>query len=230
MTAQLKLRMLRCAGVLAAGAVAAAAVAGCGAASQAVSASSPGAGAGSPVSPAPSASPAGAAPVSSAGAAPASSGAASALTAQSPVASQATPASAGLPAGSYFGVVVAEQIQADGSGTLQFEPETWQGTAAPVSHARLSYALVIGPSAAASFWAGTSPSSSHEVAGTFSLDYARRIQAAMAPFTTQPYSGYEVTVSAPAGCTGQCAQVTSIAQIGSLTPRSPDADFTEPRS
>jgi hypothetical protein len=50
----------------------------------------------------------------------------------------------------------------------------------------------------------------------------------MVPFMTEPLSGYVVTVSTPAGCSGACSQVTNIVQLNSVAPLPANPDFTEP--
>jgi hypothetical protein len=150
-------------------------------------------------------------------------------TASSPARPQANIASAlDMPAGTYFGVVLYEQLELNGYGTIFFEPETWQGTTSPVSRSHLYYPLDTDQSTVASYWTGTSRSASHEVLGSFDLAFAQRIQNAMVPFTTQPQSGYEVTVSIPAGCSGACSKVVKIVQMNSVAPLPANPAFTEP--
>jgi hypothetical protein len=149
--------------------------------------------------------------------------------AESPARAQASIAGAlYMPAGSYFGVVLYEQLDLKGDGAILFEPETWQGTSGPASHLRLYYALDIGPRTVAGYWTGTSRSASHKVLGSFDLAFAQRVESAMVPFTTQPLSGYEVTVSVDTGCTPACSNVAKIVQMNSVAPLPANPAFTEP--
>jgi hypothetical protein len=151
------------------------------------------------------------------------------VSASSPARAQATSADVvDMPAGTYFGVVLYVELELDGNGDILFEPETWQGTSNPASQSHLFYSLGFDPSAGADYWIGTSRSASHEEFGSFDLAFAQRVHSAMLPFTTQPFSGYEVTVSIPAGCSGACSQVTNIVQLNSLAPLPANPDFTEP--
>lgn len=133
-----------------------------------------------------------------------------------------------VPNGTYFGNLLYFDLQFDGSGTLVFEPETWQGSSPPVSHTRRTVTLTFDGSTTTEYWVGSDPASSRAVSGRFDGTFAGVVKKAMAPFSTQPYSGYEITVSNPAGCQGACSQATSIVQVGSLTPTRPNPDFTEP--
>jgi hypothetical protein len=133
-----------------------------------------------------------------------------------------------MPAGTYFGVVLYVELELDGYGDILFEPETWQGTSSPASQSHLYYSLGIDSSAGTGYWTGPSRSASHEITGSFNLGFAQRIQSGMTPFITQPLSGYEVTVSIPAGCSGACSQVTNIVQLNSVAPLPANPDFTEP--
>jgi hypothetical protein len=151
------------------------------------------------------------------------------LTATSPAKAQATAANAvEVPAGTYFGTVLQENLQLDGSGNILFQPETWPGAASPSSQGQGFYLLDFGPSTVAGYWTGTSRSSSQEVLGRYDLAFARRVQSAMVPFMTQPDSGYEVTVSSPPGCSGACSEVAKIIQINSVAPLPANPDFTAP--
>jgi hypothetical protein len=151
------------------------------------------------------------------------------LTATSPARAQATSASAlDMPAGTYFGGVLYEDLHLDGSGVILFEPETWQGTSSPSRQSHVFYVLSIAPSTVAGYWNGTSRSGSHEVLGSFDLAFAQRVQSAMVPFLTQPMSGYEVTVSVPEGCSGVCSEAAKIVQINSVAPLPEHPDFTVP--
>lgn len=151
------------------------------------------------------------------------------VNASSPASAQVTSADVlDMPAGTYFGVVIHVQLQLNGSGFIQFEPETWQGSSSPASQSHLYYSLDIDSSAGTGYWTGTGRSASHEVSGDFDLAFAQRIQSSMVPFTTQPFSGYEVTVSIPAGCSGACSELTSIVQLDSAAPLPANPDFTEP--
>jgi hypothetical protein len=158
-----------------------------------------------------------------------SSGSCIVLSASSPARAQATSANAlDLPAGTYFGVVLYEELQLDGSGLILFEPETWHGTSTPASESHAFYWLEFTPSTVASYWTGTSRSASHEVLGSFDPAFADRVQSAMGPFLTQPLSGYEVTSAVPEGCSGACSEVTKIVQINSVAPLPANPDFTIP--
>jgi len=158
-----------------------------------------------------------------------SSGSCIVLSASSPARAQATSANAlDLPAGTYFGVVLYEELQLDGSGVIFFEPETWQGTSTPASGSHAFFALEFTRSTVADYWTGTSPSASQEVRGSFDLAFADRVQGAMVPFLTQRLSGYEVTLSVPEGCSGACSEVTKIVQIDSVAPLPANPDFTIP--
>jgi len=149
--------------------------------------------------------------------------------ASSPARAQANSANVlDIPPGTYFGVVLYEELALNGYGTILFEPETWQGTSSPVSHSHLYYALDTDQSTVAGYWTGPSRSASHEVLGSFDLAFARRVQNAMVPFTTQPLSGYEVTVSIPAGCSGACSKAAKIVQLNSVAPLPANPAFTEP--
>jgi hypothetical protein len=151
------------------------------------------------------------------------------LSASSPARAQATAANAlNLPAGTYFGTVLYQELQLDGSGDILFRPETWQGSSSPSSQGQGFYSLDFAPSAVAGYWTGASRSSSHEVLGSYDLAFAQRVQNAMVPFLTQPDSGYEVTVSSPPGCSGACSEVAKIIQINSVAPLPPNPDFTAP--
>jgi hypothetical protein len=151
------------------------------------------------------------------------------LTATSPAKAQATAGNAlDVPAGTYFGTVLYENLQLDGSGNILFQPETWQGASSPSSQGQGFYLLDFGPSTVAGYWTGTSRSSSHEVLGRYDLAFAQRVQSAMVPFITQPNSGYEVTVSVPPGCSGACSEVAKIIQINSVAPLPANPDFTAP--
>jgi hypothetical protein len=151
------------------------------------------------------------------------------VSANSPASAQATYANVSdLPAGTYFGTVLAVELQLDGYGNIEFEPETWQGTSSPASQSHLWYLLNIDSSAATGYWEGSSRSASQEILGSFDVAFAQRIQSAMVPFMTQPLSGYEVTVSNPAGCSPGCSQVTNIVQLNSVAPLPTNPDFTEP--
>ncbi len=151
------------------------------------------------------------------------------LSANSPARAQATSASAlSLPSGTYFGTVLYEDLQLNGSGDILFEPETWQGTSGPSSQGQGFYSLDFAPSPVAEYWTGTSRSTSHEVLGSYDLAFAQRVQSAMVPFMTQPESGYEVTVSLPQGCSGACSEVAKIVQWNSVAPLPPNPDFTVP--
>ena len=158
-----------------------------------------------------------------------SPGVCDALSATSPARAQATAANAlDLPAGTYFGTVLYENLQLDGSGSILFQPETWQGASSPSSQGHGFYSLDFGPSTVAGYWTGTSRSSSHEVLGSYDLAFAQRVQSAMVPFMTQPDSGYEVTVSLPPGCSGACSAVAKIIQVNSVAPLPANPDFTAP--
>jgi hypothetical protein len=157
-----------------------------------------------------------------------SSGSCIVASASSPARAQAGRDVLDLPAGTYFGVVLYEELELDGSGGILFEPETWQGTSTPASGSRAFSLLTITPSTVAGYWTGPSRSASHEVLGRFDLAFADRVQGAMVPFLTQPLSGYEVTVSAPEGCSGACSQVTKIVQMDSVAPLPANPDFTIP--
>lgn len=156
-------------------------------------------------------------------------GVCSVLTANSPAKAQATPANVpNMPAGTYFGVVLDEQLQLNGHGAIQFEPENWQGTVGPASPRHVFYSLNIGPSTVTGYWTGPSRSTSHEVSGNFNLVFAHRIQSAMVPFMTQPMSGYQVTVSLPQGCSPGCSQVAKIVQINAVAPLPENPDYSLP--
>jgi hypothetical protein len=158
-----------------------------------------------------------------------SAGSCDAVAASSPAKTQANAANVlDMPAGTYFGVVLYVQLQLDGYGMIQFEPETWQGNSSPASRSHLYYSLDADSSTGAGYWTGTSRSASHEVLGSFDLAFAQRVQNAMVPFTTQPLSGYEVTVSIPAGCSGACSKVAKIIQLNTMAPLPANPDFTEP--
>jgi hypothetical protein len=133
-----------------------------------------------------------------------------------------------IPAGTYFGTILYFELQYDGSGDLLFEPETWEGNSPPMSRTRQYVDLEWGPSVQTGFWAGSSPVSSHEIVGSFDQTFATAVTNAMVPFTTQPYSGYVVTVTNPAGCQGSCSMATDIVQYGPDTPTPPHPDYTEP--
>ncbi len=151
------------------------------------------------------------------------------VSASSPARAQATIADVlDMPAGTYFGVIIYVELQLDGYGNILFEPETWQGTSSPASQSHLYYALTFDPSTVTGYWTGTSRSGSQEVLGSFDLAFGQRIQSAMVPFMTQPFSGYEVTVSIPAGCSGACSEATNIIQLNSVAPMPANPDFTEP--
>jgi hypothetical protein len=158
-----------------------------------------------------------------------SSGSCIVASANSPARAQATIANAlDLPAGIYFGVVLYEELQLDGSGAILFEPETWQGTSTPASGSHAFFLLGLTPSTVAGYWTGTSRSASQEVLGSFDLAFADRVQGAMVPFLTQPLAGYEVTVSVPEGCSGACSEATKIIQMNSVAPLPANPDFTIP--
>jgi hypothetical protein len=147
----------------------------------------------------------------------------------SPARAQAISANAlDLPAGTYFGAVLYEELELDGSGGVLFEPETWRGTSAPASGSRAFYLLTFTPSTVAGYWTGPSRSASQEVLGRFDLAFAARVQSEMVPFLTQPLSGYEVTVSVPEGCSGACSEVAKIVQMNSIAPLPANPDFTIP--
>jgi hypothetical protein len=133
-----------------------------------------------------------------------------------------------LPGGTYFGTVLYEDLELDGTGNILFQPDTWQGASSPSSQGHGFYTLNFDPSTVAGYWTGTSRSSSHEVLGSYDLAFAQRVQSAMVPFMTQPDSGYEVTVSVPPGCSGVCAAVAKIIQINSVAPLPANPDFTAP--
>ncbi len=133
-----------------------------------------------------------------------------------------------LPAGLYFGTLISFSLQLDGTGSILFEPETWQGSSPPVSRSGNYYSLDFGPSTAAAYWVGSSAASSHEVIGHFDRAFAQVAENAMVPFVAQPYSGYVVQVTVPAGCTGACSEVASITQFSSLTPMPPNPNYAEP--
>jgi hypothetical protein len=135
-----------------------------------------------------------------------------------------------IPAGTYFGTILYFDGQYDGSGYMLFEPETWQGNSPPVSHTRQYVGLQWGPSVQTGFWVGSSPASSHEITGSFDPTFADEVTHAMVPFTTEPYSGYVVTVTNPAGCQGGCSTATDIVQYGPDTPTPPNPGYTEPPS
>jgi hypothetical protein len=160
------------------------------------------------------------------------SGACEVASGSSPVRSKLTgPVTAlDLPAGTYFGTLLSFDLLLDGTGSVLFEPETWQGATPPVSHSGGFYFLEFGPSTTAAYWVGSSAASSHEVTGHFDSAFAKVVEDAMVPFVDQPYSGYVIEVTVPAGCTGACSQVDSITQYSSLTPMPPNPDYTEPSS
>jgi hypothetical protein len=135
-----------------------------------------------------------------------------------------------LPAGLYFGTILNVELELDGSGSILFEPETWQGASAPVSHSGHTVFLTLGPSTTTGYWVGNTASSSHEVTGHFDKTFARLVEEDMAPFTTQPYAGYVIDVAIPAGCTGACGEAASVTQFSSLTPTPANPDYTEPPS
>jgi len=158
-----------------------------------------------------------------------SSGGCVVISATSPARAQANAANiSDMPAGTYFGSVLYEELSLAGEGSIMFEPETWQGSSSPASHSRLYYVLPIARSEVAGYWTGASRSASHEILGTFGLAFAQRVQSAMEPFTTQPLSGYEVTVSIRAGCSGACSTIVKIVQMNSVAPLPANPDFTEP--
>ncbi len=158
-----------------------------------------------------------------------SAGICDAVTASSPAKTLANAANVlDMPAGTYFGVVLYVQIQLNGYGFIQFEPETWQGNSSPASRTHLYYSLDADSSTVAGYWTGPSRSASHEIVGSFDTAFAQRIENAMVPFTTQPLSGYEVTVSIPAGCSGACSKAAKIVQLNSMAPLPVNPDFTEP--
>jgi len=158
-----------------------------------------------------------------------SSGSCIVVSASSPARAQATSGNAlELPAGTYFGVVLYEELLLNGSGAILFEPETWRGTSTPASGSYGFLLLTLTPSTVAGYWTGPSRSASHEVLGRFDLAFADRVQGEMVPFLTQPLSGYEVTVATPEGCSGACSQVTKIIQVNSVAPLPANPDFTIP--
>jgi hypothetical protein len=155
------------------------------------------------------------------------------------VASESSPARAtltspstalNLPAGTYFGTILYFDLNLDGTGTILFEPETWQGSSAPVSSDGNYVSLSFDPSTSTGFWVGTSPASSHEVTGHFDAGFAAVVEHAMEPFTSQPYSGYVIEATILPGCTGTCTEAASVTQFSSLTPTPVDPDYTEPTS
>jgi hypothetical protein len=133
-----------------------------------------------------------------------------------------------LPDGTYFGTIMFFELQLNGSGMMLFEPETWQGSSQPVSHSHAYDALDFSDATTAGHWTGTSRSDSREVTGYFDLAFARLVNDDMVPFTAEPYSGYEVVVESPAGCSGACATVASIVQLNSVAPLPANPNFTEP--
>ncbi|MGA2836519.1 MAG: hypothetical protein ABSF84_07980 [Acidimicrobiales bacterium] len=133
-----------------------------------------------------------------------------------------------LPAGVYFGTLLSFDLHLDGTGSILFEPETWQGGSLPVSHSGDYYFLDFGPSTTAAYWVGSSAASSHEVTGHFDSAFAQVAENAMVPFATQPYSGYVIQATVPTGCTGACSELASITQFGPLTPKPPNPDYAEP--
>jgi hypothetical protein len=157
-----------------------------------------------------------------------SSGSCILVSASSSARAQAGRAALYLPAGTYFGVVLYEELELDGGGGILFEPETWRGTSALASGSRAFYLLTLTPSTVAGYWTGPSRSASQEVLGRFDLAFADRVQGEMVPFLTQPLSGYEVTVSVPEGCSGACSEVTRIVQMNSVAPLPANPDFTIP--
>jgi hypothetical protein len=135
-----------------------------------------------------------------------------------------------VPAGTYFGTLLYFDLHVDGTGSMLFEPETWQGGSQPVSRSGSYVSLTYSPSMVASYWVGSSASSSHQVTGPVDATFAHDVVNAMVPFASEPYSGYVITVVDPAGCSGSCSQATAITQIGPLAPTPPNPDFTEPPS
>ncbi|MGD0881307.1 MAG: hypothetical protein ABSB09_07055 [Acidimicrobiales bacterium] len=133
-----------------------------------------------------------------------------------------------LPAGAYFGTLLSFDLQLDGMGSILFEPETWQGGSPPVSHSGNYYSLDFGPSTIAAYWVGSTAASSHEITGRFNSTFAQIAENAMVPFVTQPYSGYVIQATVPAGCTGACSEVASITQFSPLTPMPPNPNYAEP--
>jgi hypothetical protein len=133
-----------------------------------------------------------------------------------------------VPAGMYFGTLLYFDLNVAGSGSVLFEPETWQGNGPPVSHRGSSVSLGYGPSTTAGYWVGANASSSHEVTGPVDSTFAHAVVNAMGPFVSEPYSGYVITVVDRPGCSGACSEVTAITQISPLTPTPPNPNFTEP--
>ena len=158
------------------------------------------------------------------------SGACQVASASSPSRSKLTnPAvTSGLPAGRYFGTLLYFGLQLDGTGSILFEPETWQGSSPPVSHSGNYYFLDFGPSTVAAYWVGSSAASSHEVTGHFDSAFAQVAKNAMVPFAAQPDSGYVIQATVPTGCTGACSELVSITQFSPLTPMPSNPDYTEP--
>jgi hypothetical protein len=133
-----------------------------------------------------------------------------------------------IPSGTYFGTILYFGLQYDGYGDMSFEPETWQGNSPPASHSRQYVDLDWGSSVQTGLWVGSSLASSHEVIGPFDQTFANAVTKAMVPFASEPYSGYVVTVTNPAGCQGSCSMATDIVQYGPDTPTPPNPDYTEP--
>jgi hypothetical protein len=133
------------------------------------------------------------------------------------------------PAGTYFGTIVYFDLDLEGNGTILLATETWQGASSPVSDSGGGWIdLAIVPSTTTGYWVGNRRDSSHEVTGHFDSHFAGIVADAMKPFTAQPYSGYVIQTAVIPGCTGSCAEASSVTQVNSVTPIPTNPDYTEP--
>jgi hypothetical protein len=150
---------------------------------------------------------------------------------QSPAFAQRGTMLTSLAPGTYFGNIIAFNLQQDGAAALQFEPETWTGSTPPTGSHGPWVELNISSATTTGYWVGTSRTASHEVQGTFGPTFGQLVQSDLTPFASQPYSGYEITVTTEAGCRGQpCEAAASIEQFDRVTPLPLDPHFVGPTS
>jgi len=125
----------------------------------------------------------------------------------------------GFPNGQYFGLIWSVQQDYDGTGFVDFEPETWTSPTVSPTRSYHDALLHFGPAATTEYSTGSSPSSSHVVGGTWNLSFSQRVIGDITTFAGKPSLGFILTVEGD--------QVTAIQEVGPLTPTG-SPDFTAP--
>lgn len=127
----------------------------------------------------------------------------------------------GIPNGTYFGVMSYAEADYNGSGSVEFEPESWtSASSAPSSPDHASTYLQFQPSTTTVYSVGGSPTSSHVVSGTWDSAFSRRVIDDVHRFVGHAYYGFVITLSQQT--------IMSIQEIGPLTPEPARPDYSIP--